>query len=52
MTIADAFQSFLNDSKRRPNLNIRVDQGSDFYRNFFKTWLVDNEIDMYPTRRV
>ena len=29
-TIVNAFQNFLNNSKRKPN-KIRVDQGSEFY---------------------
>ena len=34
-TIVNAFQSILNNSKRKPN-KIRVDQYSEFYNNVFK----------------
>ena len=45
-TIANAFQSILNSSKRKPN-KIWVDQGSESY--VFKKWLKDNNIEMYST---
>ena len=35
VTIANAFQSILNSSKRKPN-KIWVDQGSEFYNKFLK----------------
>ena len=44
-TIVNAFQSILNNSKRKPN-KIWVDQGSEFYNNPFKKWLKDNNIEM------
>ena len=47
-TIVNAFQSILNNSKRKPN-KIWVDQGSRFYNNAFKNWLKDNNIEMYST---
>ena len=60
-TIVDAFKKILNDSMeldsksseakskgRKPN-NIWVDQGSEFYNNFFKKWLKDNDTEMYST---
>ena len=47
-TIANAFQSILNNSKRIPN-KIWVDQGSEFYNNYFKKWLKNNDIEMYST---
>ena len=34
--------------KRKPN-KIRVDKGSEFYKNSFKKWLKGNEIEMYST---
>ena len=34
--IVNAFQKILDDSKRRPN-EVWVDQGSEFYSNYFKT---------------
>ena len=44
-TIVNAFQSILDNSKRKPN-KIWVDQGSEFYNNHFKKWLKDNNIEM------
>ena len=45
-TITNAFQSILDNSKRKPN-KIWVDQGSEFYNNSFKKWLKDKGISMY-----
>ena len=47
-TIANAFQSILDNSKRKPN-KICVDQGIDFYNKSFKKWLKDKNIEMYST---
>ena len=47
-TIANAFQSILVKSKRKPS-KIWVDQGSEFYNNIFKKWVKDNDIIMYST---
>ena len=47
-TIVNAFQSILNNSKRKPN-KIWVDQGSEFHKIDFKKWLKDNNIEMYST---
>ena len=41
-TTGNAFQSILNNPKRKPN-KIWVDQGSKFYNNHFKKWLKDND---------
>ena len=43
-----AFQSILKQSNRKPN-KIWVNKGSEFYNNFFKKWLQDNNIVMYST---
>ena len=48
ISIANAFQSILNKSKRKPN-KIWVDKGSEFYNASFKKWLQDNDIIMYST---
>ena len=48
VSIANAFQSILKDSNRKPN-KIWVDKGREFYNNSFKKWLQDNNIDMYST---
>ena len=48
VTTVNAFQSILDNSKRRPN-KIWIDQGSEFYNSHFKKWLKDNDIKMYST---
>ena len=48
MSIVNAFQSILNNSRRKPN-KIWVDKGSEFYNASFKKWLQDNDIIMYST---
>ena len=48
ITITNAFQSILDNSKRKPN-KIWTDQGSEFYNTHFKKWLKDNNIEMYST---
>ena len=50
-TSANAFQSILDNSKRKPN-EIWVDQCSEFYNTYFKKWLKDNNIEMYSTHNV
>ena len=42
----NVFQKVLDKSGRKPN-KIWVDKGSEFYNNFFKKWLKDNDIEMY-----
>ena len=46
ITIVKAFQKLLKQSNRRPS-EIWVDQGGEFYNNFFKKWLQDNDIAIY-----
>ena len=48
VSIVNAFQSTLKDSNRKPN-KIRVDKGSEFYKNSFIKWLQDNDIAKYST---
>ena len=48
VSIVNAFQKLLDDSKRKSN-KIWVDKGGDFYKNYFKKWLKDNDIAMYST---
>ena len=48
VSIVNAFQKTLNNSKRKPN-KIWVDQGSEFYNTHFKKRLKDNNIEMYST---
>ena len=45
-TIVNAFQSILDNSKRKPN-KIWTDQGGEFYNTHFKKWLKDNSIEMH-----
>ena len=47
-SIVNAFQKFLDSSKRKPS-KIWVDHGNEFYNNVFKKWVKDNEIEMYST---
>ena len=48
ISIVNAFQIILKESKRKPN-KIWVDKGSEFYNSSFKKWLRDNDIEMYST---
>ena len=47
-TTADAFQSILNNSERKP-IKIWTHQGSEFYNKSFKKRLKENDIIMYST---
>ena len=46
VSIVDAFQKILDKSESKPN-KIWVNKRSEFYNNFFKKWLKDNDIEMY-----
>ena len=48
ISIVNAFNKIIKQSERKPN-KIWVDQGGEFYNNFFKKWLSDNDIIMYST---
>ena len=48
ISIANAFQSILDYSKRKPN-KIWVDKGNDFYNRSMKLWLEKNNIEIYST---
>ena len=48
VSIVDAFEKILDDSKGKPN-KVWVDKGSKFYNNSFKKWVQDNDIVMYST---
>ena len=41
-------KKMLKESNKKPN-KIWVDKGREFYNNFFKKWLKDNDIEMYWT---
>ena len=47
-SIVEGFEKILDDSNRTPN-KIWVDHGSEFYNNKFKSFLKENEIEMYST---
>ena len=42
------FQKILDESGRKPN-KIWVDKGSEFYNRSRKSWLQDNDTEMYST---
>ena len=48
ITIANAFQNFLNESKHK-QIKILVYKGSKFYNRSLKLWLQDNIIEVYST---
>ena len=48
VSIANAFQNILDDSKRTPN-KIWVEKGSEFYNRSMKSWLQDNDSSIYST---
>ena len=48
MTITKAFQNILGESNRKLN-KIWVDKGSKFYNRSMKSWLQDNDIELYST---
>ena len=48
ITITNAFQKILDESNRKPK-KIWVDKDSDFYNRSMKSWLQDNDIEMYLT---
>ena len=48
VSIANAFQSILNKSNRKPN-KIWVDKGSELYNRSVKSWIEKNDIEMYST---
>ena len=48
ITITSAFENILNESDHKPN-NIRVGQGSEFYKRSMKSWLHGSGVEMYST---
>ena len=48
VSIVNTFNKIIKQSERKPN-KIWVDQRGEFYNNFFKRWLSDNDIIMYST---
>ena len=47
-SIVKGFKKILDNSKRKPN-KIWVDYGSEFYNKKFKSFLKENDIEMYST---
>ena len=45
-SIVERFQSILKNSGRKPN---KIDYGSEFYNNKFRSFLKENDIEMYST---
>ena len=46
ITINNAFHKILDKSNRKPN-KIWVDKGREFYNKSMKSWLQDNNLEMY-----
>ena len=46
IAITNTFQKILDESNRKPN-KIWSDKGSGFYNRSRKSWLQDNDIEMY-----
>ena len=47
-SIVEGFKKILDDSNRKRN-NIWVDHGREFYNNKFKSFLKENDTEMYST---
>ena len=48
ITITNAFQKHLNESSRKSN-QIWLDKGSEFCNKSMKSWLNENDIEIYST---
>ena len=48
ISIVNTFNKIIKQSNGKPN-KIWVNQGGEFYNNFFEKWLSDNDIIMYST---
>ena len=48
ITITNDFQKVLNKSKWKPD-KVRVDKGGEFSNRSMKSWLQDNDIELYST---
>ena len=48
ITVTNAFQRVLDKSTRKPN-KICVDKGCKLYNRSMKSWLQDNDIEIYST---
>ena len=48
ITITNAFQKNLKESNRKPN-KIWMNKASEFYNRSMKSWLEENDIEIYPT---
>ena len=52
VSIVNAFQKILDESKGRKPNKIWVDEGSEFYNNSFKKLLKDSDIEMYSINNI
>ena len=50
ITITNAFQEILDESKRTPD-KVQVDKGSEFYNRSMKSWLEKNDTKMNSTHK-
>ena len=48
VTITNNFQKILDESNHKPN-KIWLGKSSEFYNRSMKSWLIDNNIEMYLT---
>ena len=48
VTVVDALQKIIDKSNRKPN-RIWADQGNKLYNQSFKSWLVNNDGELYST---
>ena len=48
ITVTNDFHKLLTEFNRKPK-EIWVDKGSEFYNRLMKSWLQDNDTEMYST---
>ena len=48
IAITNGFQKMLDESNCKPN-KVLLDKGSEFYNRPVKSWLQDNDMEMYST---
>ena len=49
ITITNAFEKNLKESNRKPN-KIWMNKAIEFYNRSMKSWLEENDIEIYPTQ--
>ena len=50
VTITNAFQKIFDESNRKAN-EMWVDKSSEFYNRLIKSWLQNNDTEMYSTEK-